>query len=67
MDEKDDFTFEIMDRDKENELDVEIVELDNVDTSEKIVIASSAKHTTYTTFYTTTQLAQQLTSTLYGA
>ncbi len=60
MDEKDDFAFEITDRDEENELDVEIVDLADEGTSEQHIIASSATYTRRTPRFTLQQRRVQL-------
>ena len=64
MDEKDDFAFEITDRDEENELDVEIVDLADEDTSEQIIMAPLATYTRRTPRFTLRQRRIQLLVTV---
>lgn len=60
MNEQDDFEFETTDRDEENELDVEIVNVTDEDTFEQTFFASSAKHTRRTQRFTLRQRRIQL-------
>ncbi len=64
MNGQDDFAFEPTDRDEENELDVEIVDLADADTFEQNIIASSVRHIRRTSRFTPRQRHIQLLVTV---